>query len=213
MKNLELDLEKSGFDLFSWFNTAAYFHPDHRLENYARKHGALAIVIGNSKALWDPFLASRPAGPNPLDHYTEQAIQNACASQEHRSTIYFGHTTEPAPIPIQHIAQTAGLARIGPAGLCIHSRHGLWFGLRAVVTFDVPGPVGQQAPEDLCSACRDKPCVKALEYAITLGKTATWHNWLAVRDACPVGIASRYDQGQLTYHYTKDPRALLVDQT
>jgi methylmalonic aciduria homocystinuria type C protein len=35
-----------------------------------------------------------------------------------------------------------------------------------------------------------------------------WSNWVAVRDACPVGRAERYDDAQVRYHYTKDRRIL-----
>jgi hypothetical protein len=35
-----------------------------------------------------------------------------------------------------------------------------------------------------------------------------WEDWLAVRDACPVGRHFRYPEGQLRYHYTRDASAL-----
>jgi hypothetical protein len=35
-----------------------------------------------------------------------------------------------------------------------------------------------------------------------------WHAWLAVRDACPVGRAHRYDDDQLRYHYAGERDAL-----
>jgi hypothetical protein len=31
-----------------------------------------------------------------------------------------------------------------------------------------------------------------------------WRAWVAVRDACPVGRASRYGDEQIRYHYAKD---------
>lgn len=38
---------------------------------------------------------------------------------------------------------------------------------------------------------------------------ADWEQWLAVRDACPVGTVHRYSASQIAYHYTKS-RTLLA---
>jgi len=35
-----------------------------------------------------------------------------------------------------------------------------------------------------------------------------WQAWLAVRDACPVGKAARYDDSQIRWHYALDREAL-----
>ena len=46
-----------------------------------------------------------------------------------------------------------------------------------------------------------------LEGAMAL-EAATWHDWLGVRDACPVAREARYGEDQIRYHYAKDPTAL-----
>ena len=38
--------------------------------------------------------------------------------------------------------------------------------------------------------------------------TATWREWLAIRDACPVGRGARYGEQQIEYHYLKDRKTL-----
>jgi methylmalonic aciduria homocystinuria type C protein len=40
------------------------------------------------------------------------------------------------------------------------------------------------------------------------GISDTWPLWLAVRDACPIGRAHRYDDAQIRYHYARDRSAL-----
>ena len=57
------------------------------------------------------------------------------------------------------------------------------------------------------------PCVKALDVAMANAPdprlASARQAWVAIRDACPVGTASRYSEAQLRYHYTKDREALL----
>ena len=157
MKHLENELTKAGFDLLQWFNTSAFAHPSCALEDYGQTSGALALVIGNTRALWRPFLASNPTAPDPLDHYTERVLRAACQGAAPQHTLYFAHTMTPEAIPIQRIAHVSGLAQLGPGGLCIHPVHGPWFALRAVATFDAPGPVPAREPTGPCASCPGTP--------------------------------------------------------
>ncbi|MDX2167772.1 MAG: hypothetical protein SF182_11935 [Deltaproteobacteria bacterium] len=88
--------------------------------------------------------------------------------------------------------------------------YGPWIGLRAALVLDRPGPTGP--PPRAANPCPDcaRTCVPAFERARAApGELAdTWPLWLAVRDACPIGRAHRYDEAQIRYHYIKDRRAL-----
>jgi hypothetical protein len=122
--------------------------------------------------------------------------------------------TRPTPIDIVRLAEIAGLGHRSPSRLLVHPSHGPWIGLRAAVLFDVEGPIEapRRAPSP-CEACAERPCVGAYEAAVAAsggeqGVTQAslerdYPLWLAVRTVCPVGRASRYDDDQAEYHYTK----------
>ncbi len=228
-------LAAEGFDLLAPFPVDAFnarAEPCERLPDHGLA-GALGLVVAHSRWLWT-VLCQEPAllrdEPNPLDRHTERAVPQAVeavlrdAGAALPFTVLFGHRLEPRPLPIQRIAEAAGLTVTSPSHLSLHPRLGPWLGLRAVVTLGLPGPE-RAAPrlDSPCDACT-KPCLNALSRALatpalseesareasarpslTLGN---WRAWLAVRDACPEGRAARYSEAQLAYHYTKD-RSLL----
>jgi cyanocobalamin reductase (cyanide-eliminating) / alkylcobalamin dealkylase len=212
---------KFGLDLVHAFAAADYNdHVDHadRLECFDRPR-ALGLLVGNTRALWpaftrvwqkDQLLAS---SDDPLDLYVISSIERAIAATTglaHRS--YFAHVTTPRALPIQRLADLVGFAALAPSHLAIHAQYGPWFALRAVVTVNLDGP-STPAPEPArpCQACAE-PCVQALQRALAASGTsldrrsiaAHAADWIAVRDACPVGRASRYDNEQLRYHYGVD---------
>jgi methylmalonic aciduria homocystinuria type C protein len=92
--------------------------------------------------------------------------------------------------------------------LAIHPQHGPWFALRAVASIDVACPPLPTEVERPCAGC-SAPCVPALQRALSasgapLDSSAVSRHareWIAVRDACPVGRASRYGLAQLAFHY------------
>jgi cyanocobalamin reductase (cyanide-eliminating) / alkylcobalamin dealkylase len=206
VRDLEAGLRAAGFDVFAAFGTSGWDDP-YTLNTFGRD-SALACVVGNSKALWPVFRALDHACADPLDRYVESAVSGVAKAAGHRLScrvaVHFAHIVEPAAIPIQRVAEFAGLARLGPAWLSVHPEFGPWFGLRAVLVFDVPGPTQRRRAPDLCSTCNGRPCVPAMETALARGARATWRDWLAARDACPVGFEARYGESQLNYHYTKD---------
>jgi methylmalonic aciduria homocystinuria type C protein len=89
--------------------------------------------------------------------------------------------------------------------------------LRALVVVRRAGPSGSApvAP-DPCTGC-EAPCLQALDHARREGERLGgqvedhWRDWLAVRDACPEGRASRYPDDQIAYHYGKERRWLEGD--
>ena len=168
-----MDLAAAGFDIVQPF--------------------ARGLLIGNTRALWAPFVAARRDEPDPLDRYTERTLAAAFPGQP----IVYGH--QPPFQPFQRYAVEAGLAAMSPSHLAIHPIYGPWFALRALVL--QPGP--SRLPIAKPCACTEQ-CDQAFSRAVA---AKTPEAWLAVRDACTLGRAWRYGDEQLRYHYT---RSLLV---
>ena len=188
------------------------------------RNDALAVLVGNARRFWPVFrdaLAAAPArlaAAHPLDEYVRTSLTDAALKTGVRHELCWGHVVHPRPIPIQRIAQRVGLAALSPSHLSVHRELGPWIALRAVVVFDVAAPFLAVLPvHEPCGSCA-RPCVAALEHALEPARTraadciqieADWERWLAIRDACPIGIAHRYPSDQIAYHYTKR-RSLLT---
>lgn len=202
---------EGGFDLVQPFDRAwldGVELGDHAL---GAAPGGLGLLVGHTRALWPPFLAARSDEEHPLDRHCEAVVARAAATLGAPARCFFGHH-EP-PFPIQRVAEAIGFAHLSPSHLSLHPTHGPWIGLRAVVIVEHPyeGPDRITAPRP-CDDC-DRPCMDALDAAVAQGEAARWRDWLAVRDACPLGRASRYRAAQLRYHYTKDRRWLIPDES
>jgi methylmalonic aciduria homocystinuria type C protein len=141
----------------------------------------------------------------------EGAVDAALAprSPRPRAEIRFAPEPPPRRVAMQRLAHVAGLAWLAPSHLCVHPRFGPWIALRAAVVIDVEGPPPQTpiaAPCDCATGCQP-----AFDRALAAGTPRDqaelrerWRLWLAVRDACPVGRAHRYDDDQIRYHYAGD---------
>lgn len=202
-----------------WYNDvvdAAY-----RLPDFGRPAG-LALVIGNTRALWprlrdalaiDPLLAG---DANPVDRYCETAVRAALAGVAQAWELRFAPEPPPRRVAMQRLAHVAGLAHLSPSYLSVHPIYGPWIALRAAVVIDMPGPPGP--PPVLAAPCDcSAHCMPHLQTALDMAREGVpdaatverrWQAWVAVRDACPVGRAYRYEEDQIRYHYTKDRRAL-----
>ena len=224
--SLLMQLGNAGLDLVATFDAALYNdrHPDCALPLPAgRESGALALVIGNTRALWSPFLAALHAAvpdshrantDHPLDDYVRDAISAAVAALGEPVTVHLASEPPPHHVAIVTAAELSGLAFRAPSHLAVHPVHGPWIGLRAVLVFDRPPPP-TPATAPACTGCATG-CAPAFEAArVALGPAVTtaavqarWQGWLAVRDACPLGRSSRFPDEQVAYHYTHDRRYL-----
>jgi len=182
--------------------------------------------VGNTRALWPRFRAAFAARPelqssaHPLDAYVRSTLMDASTRLGAPCRLHLADHGGEARVSMLHAAEASGLAHVGPAHLAVHAEHGPWLGLRAVVVVDAaPLHDGPPASPSPCAGCA-APCVGALDRALAAtgalprgqGEIASaWRAWVAVRDACPVGTASRYGEAQLRYHYTKDRRSLIGD--
>jgi len=234
IRQLQATLRQGGLDLLQplALGDLREIRADHpRLSSY--RPTQLGLVVGNTRALWPAFqrhlrgLGVRSAdelGPDPLDIYVEELVHGALAELADafalRGAAVFSHELVPTPIPIQRVAEIAGLARIGPAHLSVHAKYGPWFALRALVALDVPAGVGASVEAEPsgthpCETC-PAPCRQALSGALLArdrdrpaegaprapaSLSARQKRWLGVRDACPIGHSHRYSDGQILYHY------------
>ena len=95
LEQLREGLQDSGFDLLTPFLVSWYNEEEH-IVNLPAVHklpadaGCLAVIVGNSRALWAPFLAWTRARleadptwlethPHALDAFTEEKMQQALA--------------------------------------------------------------------------------------------------------------------------------------
>jgi methylmalonic aciduria homocystinuria type C protein len=198
----DASLARAGIDLVHRFDARAVASA---LSLPALAAAPVGVLIGNTRALWEPFLAARRADPalratrDPIELYVERAVAaafpGAPAMFSHRR--YGG-----AFLPFQRVAVAAGVGALAPIGLVIHPVYGPWFALRAIVMCDGSPPATGEVP----LACRcEAPCLDAVTRA-QAGRD--WRLWLAVRDACPRGREHRYSDAQCRYHYAHDPYAL-----
>jgi hypothetical protein len=184
-----------------WYNDAVA--AEHRLPGDA---AALGLLIGNTRALWAPFLAAwqgdaaLQADPHPLDRYSETRLTALLRELSIDGALRFAHEPAPRRPAIQRLADVSGLAPLSPVGLNIHPVFGPWIGLRAVLILDRAGPAGP--PPRLANPCPDctRTCVPAFERArAAVGAAAdTWRLW--------------YGEAQIRYHYTKE-RSVLVQSS
>lgn len=213
----------AGLDLVAPLSVAAYnarVDADWRLPAFDRPD-ALGVVIGNTRALWAPFLAAlrrEPARldhPHPLDDYVRERVEAARAGTGPRSIVRWADGAPPHGVALQHAAEVAGLTWRSPANLSVHPVYGPWIALRAVVVFDLPPPPAPP-PAPACDAC-EVGCRPAFEAARRTAPgrrpgaadvIAAWRRWVAVRDACPRGHEHRYGDDQIAYHYRRDPGIL-----
>lgn len=213
---LKTSLEDHGFDLVVPTNVQTYNAevPDgFRLPDFERS-STLVLVIGNSRALWDKLgeVWDDPAyAADPVDTYTKTTIDSAVATVSIRSATRYSFDPPPHQVAIQRLAHLAGLAWLSPSHLCVHPTFGPWIALRAAVVFDTDG-VSTTSIEPPCQCATG--CLPAFEVALAAGEPSSkadfadrWHEWVAFRDACPVGRDHRYSDEQIRYHYTEDPTA------
>jgi hypothetical protein len=214
----------AGFDLVQplqvgWYNSQV--SGSLRLEDYGSP-AHLALVIGNTRALWEPFLQALRSDPallstaHPLYTYTERCITRAASGLARPWCLRWSHSGGERLVAMQRLAHAAGLAYLSESQLSVHAEYGPWIGLRAALSIDLPGPSGPppQLPHP-CAGCSGR-CRPALERAIaavtgTVDDAAVeqhWQLWLACRDACPTGRQYRYTDEQILYHYKKDRNQL-----
>jgi methylmalonic aciduria homocystinuria type C protein len=214
----------AGFDLVQplrvgWYN--ARVEAALGLESFG-SDDHLALVIGNTRALWPVFLDALAQDPglaasrDPLDTYTTRSITRLASALGCDHSLRFAHELGARRVAIQELAHAAGLAYLTETHQSVHPSYGPWVSLRAAISLAVPGPPGPR-PElpHPCGGCAGG-CLPAFERALATvdrppseaNMRANWAAWVARRDSCPVGREFRFGDGQLEYHYLQDPEQL-----
>jgi methylmalonic aciduria homocystinuria type C protein len=206
-----MNVEAAGLDLVAelrvgWYNDVA---PEGwRLPDFGDP-ASRAIVVGATRALWPAF---RAGGRGSLEEHVRAAVEEATAGLP--CEVRYAWERAPRGVAIQRMAEAAGLAFVSPARLAVHPRHGPWISLHAAIVVDEPGPDARPSrPPGLCDGCEER-CVPLLRAAVARSGALlhadpdralaeSWREWLAVRDACPVGREWRYGDEQIRYGYTK----------
>lgn len=220
-------LRPFGIDLVQPLSIAEYNRrcPNHTLQPYQHEN-PLGFVLGNTKALWEPFLRWLKESParvdqnDPLDAYVESTVQQLIShisAQYCPCTARFSHCFGPLFVDMLTAAEISGLAfHDDQTHLCVHPKFGPWFALRAVLVLDMPGiPFDPAAPPrnpfpQLESAIRKQwnklQCLGGLS-----NWQANWREWLALREMSGPQdtLQYKYEGDQLEYHYTKDRNILL----
>lgn len=148
-----------------WYNSSLPVELGARIPaRGAAGQAALAVLVGNSRALWEPFLQAVAADnllqyDNPLEVYLDRQVSASlavCASGL-RHRIYWSHQRTPdlegggEHVAFQRMAHAAGLAFLDEdSHLCIHPRFGTWFSLRCCIIFDEI-PYNQPKPAELAN--------------------------------------------------------------
>lgn len=220
-----------------WYNP--WVDPSLRLENFGQDShlGILLGNTGTLWAPFQHWLREDPARvqlPHPLNHYIEAQLRALQQQLEHPVSIRYAHDVKHAPFAAQKLAERIGLTWTSPSMLSIHPVYGPWISFRAALSFPIEAPEclpDAPTPAPACDACA-RACLPAFERVMqglqTLahaddpcmesGKTSmptsthistAWKEWVAVREACPLGRAHVFVPSQLEYHYTHRRELLL----
>src|SRR5215471_10736462 len=131
---LRRECSEAGFDLVQplqvgWYN--AQVAGSLKLEDFG-SDSTLALLIGNTRALWPKFLSalraepSLLAAPHPLYTYTEQCIRRAAHRLERPWRLRWSHAGGDQLVAMQRLARAAGLAYLSQSQLSVHPEYGPW---------------------------------------------------------------------------------------
>ncbi len=129
-------LKPLGLDIVHGFNAHSYNdliakHPSVPEFPLFNQKDTLALLVGNTKALWGPFINDCHTNPNiqdiknPIDSYVERMINKSLKQLNTRNSVRFGHHNGDDFVSLLHTAEASGFARVSPASIAIHPTHGL----------------------------------------------------------------------------------------
>ena len=241
-------LKAGGFDVFtpmsaSWYNdylrrSSLATDEDHvggkafslsLLPDYGRGGDTLALLIGNSRAMWPSFLSWLHDQPddvaNPVDTFTSQVIGRAVSefAGSVKHDIFWASDFSPERlVDMNRASLVSGLCYFSEEMfLSIHPTFGSWVAFRAVVVLDMPASHLGEPPAHLPPLLSGEEetaaraaFAEAMEASSKVELTCDGmppqiaHKWAAMRDCVGLGREHKYSALQSEYHYTKD-RSLL----
>ena len=223
-------LRSEGFDLLApfaagWYNEEPHIAPlgdQHKLDAAA---GALAFIVGNSRALWPPFVRhvraalDEEAGwldahPDALDEYTRLVVRRAlaCPGLPAARVVYAYETLETygRAVSVTTAAHVAGLAYYHqPLKRSVHPVLGPWVAYRAIIIFDgvdVSGMPPPPPPADPCSPeeWERAGTLQARCFELWQGEEGSDDDWarlVEIVKSFTTGAAQAYSDEHLRFHY------------
>lgn len=153
---------------------------------------ATVLLVGNSRALWQPFLAACRGDasllhhPHPLETYIERSLLNVLSSHMPPSAsyrVFWSHSVAELEggagfVAMQRLAACAGVAYLDTVShLSLHPVYGPWFSLRCAVVLDdqtfpaaVLPPALLPNPLDAAAQARVRCAVAAATRACAAGE-------------------------------------------
>ncbi len=177
------------------------------------------ILIGHGgRRLWQAVQAAHPPGPDPIDTFTVQTLQDWFARHypSARYTFLYPAPDSAPGVGLQSLGELAGWHQPGPFMLGVRADWGSWFAYRAVILADTAfAPTPAYAAPPPCASCAGRPCVAACpggamatgQFSLTAcvayrkAKDSACKATCLARLACPVGAEHRYDAAQLAHTY------------
>ena len=218
-------LTSRGLDLIQAFSLRSYndvVNGQDTIPDFGRGD-AFAVLIGNTRALWQKFIEALKMEPDrlesrhPLDVYVKTVVTEALGELtcDVNWFVRWAHEHPSVGFAAQLMAEVSGMAARSPGHLSVHDTYGPWIAIRAVVIFDREGGVVEPATLR-CEGCLGG-CTPAVAKALgdqnsptaVDGVLRNWRRWLEVRSACPAGVMHRYSESQIIYHYTHDKELLI----
>lgn len=258
--DLRHELHENGFDVFapmcvSWYNdylkklglatdSTSYLseageqHASgeapfklRELPDFGRQGNALALIIGNSRAMWPHFLRWLSTQPehmlkaNPVDTFAINTISRAIGNHFDGISSDTFWASEMSPERLVDMNRAALVSHLcyfsDDMYLSIHPQFGSWVAFRCVCVFDLPADLGPPpahfeplltpeeafaAREAFAEALRASSNVELNTDGMPLELA---HKWAAMRDCVSLGREHKYSALQSEYHYTKDARVLV----
>ena len=212
-------IEKRGFDISQEFNSDWYNEYIDGVEERVRSQvskmppGRQAILVGNSKAMWEHLMIWKEDQntniEHPVDVFSKQVIMENAEKYFPNKTISYVWSSEYAKtkIPMQRVAEAIGLAALDHnIHLCIHPKYGTWFALRSILILDTPSPslplpIILKTPLSVDQEEEAARLLKlALEFTKSNPKPEMESPWIALRSVPGIGNQFRYTDEQLYYH-------------
>jgi hypothetical protein len=233
LKALRAEFAAGGLDLFASFAAGAYnehnmIAPRPELHIPAKDASTLAVVVGNTREMWEPFIRhikSSPEGAahlaleDTLDAYTRYVVQRVlaqCAPGEEADAVFAFETIEASGrcCSVHTVGHVSGLAWFDALHThrSLHPIMGPWFAYRAVITF--PGRSWAKGLPGSADGTLRCPCpadelerVAALQAEVfakwgAVSERESWDGLIRVSEAFEIGADYKYFEPQLRFHYS-----------
>jgi ferredoxin len=203
--------------------TPAQLHPGYRS----------AIVLGSGGArFWERFRTATPGNlnveTNPLDRFTESEVEKLIGllrEADPGAVAAYPFRHERQLLPFAGLTQDIAAFRVAPFGVLIDPVHGPWFAWRAALLTSLELPPHVPDGDAPCLRC-PAPCVTACPVGAVDLNGFRWRDCVShrvaatscrerclAREACPVGVASRYPGEAIRYHYGASLRMIRLSET